>query len=314
MHRLRLPRIAAHAFVVLSALKATAFRIPYTTTTISASFHPSRRDRVVVRSDSSTIGGALGVPVVGTRYVVCLSPGCVADGAVAALRQLQALAPPGDEVVQGVCCSLCGQGPIVLTSRPSTESSTTATKHRRMKSDKLLRLILQQGHEESAVSKRLVEAYETYERASEAMSVKDYETAISLFEDAARVGYSPALDLQKKRNDMGVETLSRNGIPVALLWLVDLRTQEASAKLQQSDFEGAQRAADAACDLAGGQDMGSLDVLTQIYQARGDVIAERNALTKLAALMDGRPKLSIQESNRRRQLGFRLQKLEREAL
>jgi hypothetical protein len=295
-------RIAAKAFLVLSGLRAGGgFRVQHTI----AAFQSVQQHE---RPYSSTVGALWG-----TRYEVCLSPGCVADGAVATLHKLQAFAPPGDEVVTGACCSLCGNGPIVMTcQQPTTPAASATTKHRRIKGNKLLSMILQQGHDESVVSKSLVEAYEKYELAGEAMKAKDYETAVRLFGDATRLGYSSAIDLQETRKAIGVENISSNGIPVALLWLVDLRNKEALAKLELGDWEGALASADSACELASGQDMGSLEVLAQIQQARGDSKAERHALTKLVALMDDRTTLSVQEANRLRQLGFRLQKLERE--
>jgi hypothetical protein len=97
---------------------------------------------------------------------------------------------------------------------------------------------------------------------------------------------------------------------------VDLRKNEAIARLEGNDFEGARLAADEACALANnGQDVESLDVLVQVHQARGDSKAELNALTKLVALLDEKePLLSRQEQNKRRQLGFRRTKLEREVV
>ena len=60
-------------------------------------------------------------------FSVCLSPGCVADGAQATLDKLQALAPPTVVTVEaGTCESLCGSGPIVSCQMRGNKDSPSS--------------------------------------------------------------------------------------------------------------------------------------------------------------------------------------------
>jgi hypothetical protein len=79
-------------------------------------------------------------------YQVCLSPGCVADGAEDTLERFQAMAPPHIIIEAGVCSSLCGNGPVVLMNPPehgdaAMKKKTPAVRHRKVKGDKILELL-----------------------------------------------------------------------------------------------------------------------------------------------------------------------------
>lgn len=58
---------------------------------------------------------------------VCVSPACLADGALATLEALIALAPPHVTVRAGPCRSLCGSGPIVTTTTTTKTPPPTTT-------------------------------------------------------------------------------------------------------------------------------------------------------------------------------------------
>lgn len=240
-----------------------------------------------------------------TRYEVCMSPGCMADGASSTLQKLQALVPPGDEVVEGVCCSLCGNGPIVMTP-----TEKMITKHRRTKGAKLLEILSQD--KQAKLSQQLVEAYALYEQGIEAMEVNDLETAVNPFKDAIRIGSGrPSVDLQEQRQKYGIENLSVDGIPTGLLWLIDLQRKSAYAQIELKNLEGALIAAVAANNLAAGNDTESLEILVRIHEMGANPNEELAALRNLIQLMDSKGELSRQDQNKRRQMGFRQQNLER---
>eukprot|EP00429_Kryptoperidinium_foliaceum_P013278 CAMPEP_0176035850 /NCGR_PEP_ID=MMETSP0120_2-20121206/17746_1 /TAXON_ID=160619 /ORGANISM="Kryptoperidinium foliaceum, Strain CCMP 1326" /LENGTH=112 /DNA_ID=CAMNT_0017369225 /DNA_START=187 /DNA_END=522 /DNA_ORIENTATION=+ len=98
----------------------------------------------------------------------------------------------------------------------------------------------------------------------------EYETAISLYENAINAGYQVAMDLQADREKEGTDILSDEGIPVGFLWLVEARRNEASAKLSMGDLEGALAAVEASCDISGNKSADSLEMLADICQKNKD--------------------------------------------
>jgi len=230
-------------------------------------------------------------------FQVCLSPGCVADGAHKTLDKLQAVAPPEVNVVAGTCESLCGNGPVVI--QPCDKKKVV---HRRISGDALLDLL-----SEYAIDPNLLEGYDLVSQAHDLFMKKVYQDAIPLYEK----GIAMALEPSKALLPLD-EQVEDKGFPQRLEWLVRAYREDAEARLQVGDKDGASVSARAACDLSNNADSPSLDVLATVYQACNDNRGELKALQAMFALPED-PNMPRAVANRRRTLGFRLAKLEREA-
>ena len=228
-------------------------------------------------------------------FQVCLSPGCLADGARQTLDKLQALAPHNLDISAGTCESLCGNGPIV--SQLSEKKKVT---HRRVSGDALLDLL-----SDYAIDPKLLEGYELVSQAQEWFLKKEYSQAMSLYEKGIRMALEPAKAL------LHLDPQEGDGMPKRVEWLVRAYRQEAESRLQLGDHDGALVAAKAACNLSNNADAASLEVLASVCQAGKNVRGELEALQALFALPED-AKMSREVANRRRTLGFRLAKLERE--
>jgi hypothetical protein len=239
-------------------------------------------------------------------YEVCLSPGCIADGAQVTLDKLQALAPPGVSVKPGVCCSLCGNGPVVLEGENK--------KHRRVSGKKLLDLLVEEKGDLSPQQQAIAEGYDLVTEAATALYGKDYSKAVQLYEEGIAKALKPAMDLQEAR-EQGLE----NGIvgdeapcvPAGLEWLIKARQGEATARLQIGDSDGAVVAAQAACEVSRNSSPEVFELLHEVFKSTGDESGELSALQALFDLPEPE-KLTTIIANKRRQLGFRLAKLERD--
>jgi hypothetical protein len=249
-----------------------------------------------------------------TTYEVCLSPGCVADGAQETLEKLQALAPPNVIVKAGSCSSFCGSGPVVLGS------GETTSKHRKVSGKKVLELLFPDAGD-MRPSVELVGGYELVLQADQVFSKKDYATAVQLYEQALALAFRPAMVLQTARDQMQRDYIDESSTtaiavtkqPIGLQWLIRARCNEASAKLELGDVDGALFAAQGACNLSRNTNAASFQVLSHVYQRKKDTAGELQALQTMFALpVSDESKLSFSEQNRRREFGFRLQKLERE--
>lgn len=231
-------------------------------------------------------------------FQVCLSPGCVADGAHKTLDKLQALAPPQVEISAGTCESLCGNGPVV--SQCSKEKNKII--HRRISGDALLDLL-----SEYAIDANLLEGYDLVSQAQDLFQKKLYEESIPLYEKGIGMALEPATVLLESD-----DREEQDEMPQRLEWLVQAYREEAEARLQVNDKEGALDSARSACDLSNNADAQSLDVLATVCQALNDAAGELDALKAYFALPED-PNVSREVANRKRTLGFRLAKLEREA-
>jgi tetratricopeptide (TPR) repeat protein len=241
-------------------------------------------------------------------YEVCVSPGCLADGAQQTLQKLQALAPPGCFVKPGVCCSLCGNGPIVMSA-----DEKKPKKYRKVKGMNKVMEILCGDQVPSPIPHALVEGYEISMQAEEAFQRKSYEEAVSLYGKSISIAFRAAMDLQAAREKTRRDNLSsERSIPVGLQWLIKARRNEASSRLAMGDLDGAILAAQASCNIARNRCPESLEVLAEIYQREGNAKDELQALNNLFDLAVEEKSLSTQIANRRRELGFRRAKLERE--
>ena len=225
-------------------------------------------------------------------FQVCLSPGCAADGAQETLDKLQALAPPEVEICAGTCESLCGSGPVVSFHGQDNKKVI----HKRVSGKALLDLLLSQY----PIHPSLLDGYELVAQAKQYFLKKDYLKAILLYEQGIQLALVPS----KERFQ---DDKTRDG----MRWLVRAYAQEAEARLSVAHFKGALASAQAACDLSNHVDSYSLEVLANICQVCKDARGELEALQSLFALPQD-PNIPRDVTNRRRTLGFRLQKLERE--
>jgi tetratricopeptide (TPR) repeat protein len=271
-----------------------------------------------------------------TTYEVCLSPGCIADGASQTLEKLQALAPPNVIVKAGSCSSLCGNGPVLVIQStggteeedfPNRNKKVVTKKHRKVSGAKILDLLEGNDEDDSGSTgppEALIEGYELVLQADALFTKsKDYAQAVQLYEKALAIAFRPAMDLQTARDQMqkGEDLNSSTAAstiktkqPTGLQWLIRARCNEATCKLQLDDVGGALFAAQGACNLSRNTSADSLIVLSQVYQQKRDAAAELQALQTMFALpVDEESKLSFTQQNQRRELGFRLAKLEREA-
>jgi tetratricopeptide (TPR) repeat protein len=272
-----------------------------------------------------------------TTYEVCLSPGCIADGASQTLEKLQALAPPNVVVKAGSCSSLCGNGPVLVAHSSGANNNEhpkinekVMKKHRKVSGAKILDLL--QGNNENEDSgspsgppDALIEGYELVLQADDFFTKsKDYAQAVQLYEKALAIAFRPAMDLQTARDQMqkgeDLSSSSNNAAsitkqPTGLQWLIRARCNEATCKLQLGDVGGALFAAQGACNLSRNTSAESFQVLAQVYERKRDAAAELQALQTMFALpVDDESKLSFTQQTQRRTFGFRLDKLEREAI
>jgi tetratricopeptide (TPR) repeat protein len=228
-----------------------------------------------------------------TTYEVCLSPGCVADGAESTLLKMQALAPPNLCVQGGVCCSLCGNGPVVF--------GDDNKKHRKVSETKLLSLLY--GEEGlNGQQEAVLEAFNVVVEADAAMKSNDCEKAVALYEKGLCVGMQAALDLEEARRNNILEMIPEEPpsslTPPGLLWLIKARKNEAAAKLNLGDQDGAILSARSACDLSGNASPEAFELLHEAYQAKGDTKGEMETLRYLFALPSESEKLSTMQANK----------------
>jgi len=271
--------------------------------------------------------------IITTCYEVCLSPGCMADGARQTLEKLQALAPPDVIVKAGTCNSICGNGPVVLEPPPGSSSSSSSqsnnksnkniVRHRKVSGPKLLDLLFRGSRCE--IAPELVDGYGLVVEADDAYAKKEYDRCVELYERAVLVAFGPAKELQmareramhRLRDDADANNINNNKrAPLAGLdWLVRARRNEASARLELGDVEAAILAAQAACNLSQNTCPDSFAVLAETYRRKGDAGAELQTLQFYFGLPEpaGDEKMPFQKQNERRELGFRLAKLQREA-
>ena len=251
-------------------------------------------------------------------YEVCLSPGCLADGAQSTLDQLMSLAPPGVDVKPGVCCSLCGNGPVVM-------DEVNGKKYRKVvsRTAKLMDLVDplslneddNDGSDEneriSSLQKAILEGYDMISEAEQAMAQNDFEQASTLYEAAISKALKPAKELQKARDDSSNGNNDDGSSNSGLSFLVKAHQSQAMAYSKSGKGEDAISAARAACDLSECTSLEALEVLQGICESHKDGESELWALRAYFDLPEP-PKPTIQMATKRRSLGFRLTKLERE--
>ena len=275
---------------------------------------------------------------------VCQSPGCKDDGAGATFDCLSAMAPPGVDVVKGGCVSGCGSGPIVELC--NNIEDVTSVKKKRVKSRETILSLLDEcvdSEEEGVDSEpalkpymrdRLMAGYELSLEAHEAYAAKNYQSAVDLYTDAIESGRKPAMLLQDARaasivpSDDDKESF---GYPIGVQWLVTSFKNSCRSRLSLKDVDGARRDAFAATIFSQNFDADAHECLAEVCTASADALGEMQAV-KAAILQYGRMEEELSKplpgadaparaaavkkrshaSARKRELGFRVAKLERE--
>jgi hypothetical protein len=255
-----------------------------------------------------------------TTLEVCLSPGCLADGAQATLQKLQALIPEERNITvqKGVCCSLCGNGPVVLYGNQKTRKVSS--------SDKILKVLKEVEGDDSADSlaassrsQKILESFDWIDQARSAAKSRDFAKATELFQQAVDIGmaqYAEGYSLRQVEYLIG-----------ALQDQVKAFLQMPGKEAKENAIAAAQKSVDlisvaSGCD--GDEDAillrySSLECLqeaietfcTNIPKPPEELLA-RELATLQELLRLELSKVSTLQQNKRRSLGFRLQKLEKE--
>jgi hypothetical protein len=253
-----------------------------------------------------------------TTYEVCLSPGCIADGAQVTLQKLQALVPYSSSsttrycVKAGVCQSLCGNGPIV-------RSAVTNRKTRQVSSDdKMLKLLGLDGGVQAGQKKGLTTLLQSFDCVREASGANDVESACRFYQQAIDSGLSII---------QGTDSYSLEQV----LWLVDALQKQTQLLLKdptgmekkQAAVEAAEKAVELVRNATTSDDeelsiatlYSCLECLQQALEACNDknrtIEKEVDVIQRLLKLLP--KKLTATQQNKRRTLGFRLQKLQQMA-
>ena len=259
-------------------------------------------------------------------FSVCLSPGCLADGSQSSLDKLQALAPAHVDVSGGPCRSFCGSGPVVLEDSSTGPNKKMKTiPHKRISADdKILKLLFPEYDEPPKSVAKILQGYNLGIAGDEAFEKKDYQEAIRFYESAVDLAFRAATDLQNDRDHYKQKfsviapsssrsresNKSHRRTPTGLEWLVRLRRQEALAKIELGDLDGAMLSIQASCNMSRNTSARSIVVLAKIYQGKNDAAGELTALKNLFELPVDDSKLSFAEKNDRRLAEIRMQKLQ----
>jgi len=248
---------------------------------------------------------------------VCFSPGCVADGAEGVLTKLSALSCNDESIVvaKGVCCSLCGNGPVAI--EPST-----GKKHRRLTSNqKLLELLRLDADKVTPSQTAVLEGIDLCLKGDAELSRNNYKGALQHYATGIGRGMAAAIELSGDSSNENSDDNVDNGDNQSLDWVVRALSSEATCKLRTGDVEGAIVSAGTAHQLSQKRSQGALEVLQEAYQTQGDDRNELAALETLTALYEEqaqaeaglplrkRKRLTVMEENQRRNLGFRLSSL-----
>lgn len=244
-------------------------------------------------------------------YQVCVSPACVADGSETTLEKLKALAPANVNIVEGGCSSVCGNGPIVIRPEDNQQKKRSFRKVSGLKILDLLSITDEDGDNKSSqtvVEGDLIKGYDLALEAEDQLTAKNYQVAADKYAQAIALGLKPAVELQAQREELQATT---ENAAASIQWLIRARCNEARAKLALG--EDGLESAQAACDLCSSS-AECFQVLAQVYQKNNDAEGELQALQNMFAIDVDESKLPFADKNNRRELSFRLAKLERELL
>ena len=244
---------------------------------------------------------AINHPTPCRRLEVCLSPGCVADGASEALCRLRALAPLDSFSVEpGKCASACGAGPVVI--EPSDKANVPTIVHKNVKGVALVKLLEADGVE---VDPKIVDGYELAMQGKAAMTEKDNKKAARLLEE----GISTAFDSVAGQSSEAATAECSAAVAPHAEWILAAYCNLAAVRLKISDKYGALEAAHNACELSRSIDPLSLETMAEVCAAKKDDVGELDALRKIFALpQEDDPPRDV--ALRRRSQSFRLARLE----
>jgi hypothetical protein len=269
---------------------------------------PSKKPTIMLRSNGSDDDESTTTTKTTKIYEICLSPGCLADGAELTLQKMQALAPYSTSVCNvkaGVCQSLCGNGPIILNNETNQKIRKVTN------DDKILKLLdIDTGKETTTMAAAILQAFEC---VNEAKDASDMETQRTLYEKAIAIGASTITDKEYSLDQ--------------ILWLVEALKEQTQCLLKGNDKNqraAAIQAAEKAVALvrtASSFDEddqnsvlilhGCLECLQQALEACHDKTVVDKEVDTLQQLLELEPKkLTTTQQNKRRTLGFRLQKLQ----
>jgi tetratricopeptide (TPR) repeat protein len=184
----------------------------------------------------------------------------------------------------------------------------------------------------SRMYNRLIDGYNSHILGNAAYQSKDYKSAIDFYEEAIQNGRKPALALQEARDTYTTTQTDEEeeGYPPSLEWLITTFQNSCQARLSLNDIDGARRDAFASIVFSRNKNAISHECLANVCHASGDgmgeyqavkaAIEEYDRLLVKKPYMDGRDAVGRAEDarvrrnaeERRRELGFRLDRLERE--
>lgn len=237
---------------------------------------------------------------------VCMSPGCVADGAETTLLKLRALSSSCQDSItisRGVCCSLCGNGPVAM-------DPASGKKHRKITTNqKILDLLGIDSKNLDPNQEAVLEGIDLCLKGDQDFGRRNYKGASKFYAQGIEKGMTAAIALGGDN-------------PVALEWVVKALSNEGTCKVKMNDMDGAIVSAGTAYQLSQKRSSESLEVLQEAYQAKKQTSEEFEALQALFQLYKEeeeaqkglkparRKKVTPMEQNKRRSLEFRLSQLE----
>jgi hypothetical protein len=267
---------------------------------------------------------------------VCTSPGCLADGAKDTLLKLQALAPSSVKVCEGGCRSLCGNGPVVIVDETKTM--------RKIKGNEKVLSVLSTNRQNEITTEAdddpaaddpgtvftpeqnvILQALDLLDKARGQHDTKNLDAANDLYNQAIELG----MKFYGDQSSLSIDKMA---------WLIESLQSQAdclSALKRYGDAADAAKSAVNVCDssstaaaAAAGKDTsdkrsddtlinylyGSLErCQAALESAKTDAARkeELDVLDRFLALPQPQ-KISVSQQNKRRSLGFRFQKLQRE--
>lgn len=274
---------------------------------------------------------------------VCTSPGCKDDGAASTFDCLSAMAPPGIEIVRGSCVSLCGAGPVVeVCCGDAVNDTALSIKKKRVKGSEAILILLDEcvaadmngGNEalKPHLRDRLLRGYELSLKANEAYKSKSYQLAVDLYTEAIESGRKPAMMLHEARIKLRIDVAGVDDNEDHMMqWLVTSFKNSCRSQLLLRNVDEARRNAFAATVFSRCLDADAHECLAEVCAASSDVIGEIQSLKasieqycrmeeEYSKLANGgadattraeAAKRSRQASTRKRELGFRITRLER---
>lgn len=281
---------------------------------------------------------------------VCQSPGCKDDGAASTFDCLLAIAPPGIYVARGGCVSLCGSGPVVeVVCGDDDADSALSIKKKRVKSSEAILSVLDECNPADMngsvdalkphLRDRLLHGYELSLQANKAYKLKNYQQAVELYTEAIESGRKPAMMLHEARikflNDAdgggSIDDEINASEQGVVRWLVTSFKNSCRSRLVMRDVDGARRDAFASTVFSRNLDADAHECLAEVSAASSDALGELQGLkaaikqydrteeeyAMLANTGSDAPtraeaaKERNHASSRKRELGFRVSKLER---